>query len=64
LPAARNKGRRDHLVPLSQAAVDVIDNLPKGGPFVFSVNDNASPMPDARGQRSSSIAKCGQWDKG
>jgi integrase len=37
LPAARNKGRRDHLVPLSQAAVDVVDNLPKAGPFVFSV---------------------------
>jgi integrase len=38
LPAARNKGRRDHLVPLPKAAVDLIDSLPKGGAFVFSVN--------------------------
>jgi integrase len=38
LPAARNKGKRDHLVPLPKAAVETIDELPKGGLFVFSVN--------------------------
>jgi integrase len=38
IPAQRNKGRRDHLVPLPQAAMDIIGALPKRGRYVFTLN--------------------------
>lgn len=37
LPASRNKGKREHVVPLSDEAKEVLEALPKlGGPFVFT----------------------------
>jgi integrase len=38
LPAARNKGKRDHEIPLSPAVVTLLDSLPRLGPFVFTVS--------------------------
>jgi integrase len=38
LPAARNKGKRDHDVPLSPAMIDLLDKLPRSGEPVFSIN--------------------------
>ena len=46
IPAARVKTKRDHLVPLSQSALDVLAKLPViGGPggFVFT-NDGSRPV--------------------
>jgi integrase len=42
LPAARNKGKRDHKLPLAAAVVALLDELPRLGPFVFTV-DGAKP---------------------
>ncbi|MGY0709370.1 tyrosine-type recombinase/integrase [Azospirillum argentinense] len=36
LPGARNKGRRDHEIPLPVAAVELLKETPRTGPFVFS----------------------------
>lgn len=37
LPVGRNKGKREHVVPLSEEAKAVLEALPKlGGPFVFT----------------------------
>ena len=44
IPAARNKGKRDHLVPLPPAAVEIIEALPRGGPYVLGTAD-APPLP-------------------
>ena len=38
LPAARNKGKRDHVIPLAPAAIGLLEGLGKGGPFVFSIS--------------------------
>jgi integrase len=38
LPARRNKGRRDHLVPLPTAAVQIINSQPTLGRYVFTLN--------------------------
>jgi integrase len=38
LPAERNKGKRDHTLPLPDAVVDLLDGLPKRGPYVFTVS--------------------------
>jgi integrase len=48
IPASRIKGKRDHLVPLSQAALDVLAKLPvlgKSDGFVFT-NDGVRPAGD------------------
>jgi integrase len=37
LPAARNKGKREHKVPLANAVVELLDELPRLGPFAFTV---------------------------
>ncbi len=50
IPAERMKGKngraREHLVPLSSAALDVIASLPriKSGPFLFSYNAGQRPL--------------------
>jgi integrase len=38
LPAARNKTKLDLIRPLSRAARETIEGLPKAGPFVFTTN--------------------------
>jgi integrase len=38
LPKERNKGKRDHPLPLSQAVSDIIKDLPNLGHFVFTVS--------------------------
>jgi integrase len=38
LPAARNKGKRDHALPLSAAAAALVDAQPKIGKYVFTVS--------------------------
>ncbi|MEQ9491742.1 MAG: integrase arm-type DNA-binding domain-containing protein [Alphaproteobacteria bacterium] len=38
IPADRNKTKRSHIVPLPDSAWDIIDNMPRQGPYVFSVN--------------------------
>src|SRR5262249_52888270 len=42
LPAARNKTKLDLLRPLSRAASQIIEGLPKAGPFVFTTNGGAT----------------------
>jgi integrase len=42
LPAARNKTKLDLLRPLSRAARQIIEALPKQGEFVFTTNGGAS----------------------
>jgi len=37
LPAARNKGKREHAVPLAPDVIDLLQGLPVLGPLVFSV---------------------------
>ena len=37
LPAARNKAKRDHEVPLAPAVVSLLDDLPRLGPYVFAL---------------------------
>src|SRR5262249_8917738 len=46
IPAARMKSKRDHVVPLCDAMVDIIKSLPRfrGGDYVFSVRSGASPV--------------------
>jgi integrase len=44
LPAARNKTKLDLLRPLSRAARQIIEALPKQGEFVFTTNGGASPF--------------------
>src|SRR5262245_18774930 len=45
LPPARVKNNQPHEVPLSGAAVTVLNNVPRaaGSPYVFTTNDGASP---------------------
>ena len=38
LPAARNKTKLDLVRPLSRAAREILEALPKAGPFVFTTN--------------------------
>jgi integrase len=46
IPAARNKMGREHLVPLSDAAVAILEDLPRfnGGDFVFTSTSGARPV--------------------
>jgi integrase len=45
LPPARTKNNQPHEVPLSKAALAVLQNVPRtaGSPFVFTTNGGASP---------------------
>jgi integrase len=47
LPAARNKGKRDHEVPLSPAMVALLDALPRRGRLVFTT-DGTKPYSGQR----------------
>ncbi len=38
IPAERNKGKRDHLIPLSTALRDLFAATPESGPFMFSAD--------------------------
>lgn len=42
LPGDRNKGRRDHEIPLPAAAIDLLKALPQVGPFVFSCDSKGA----------------------
>src|SRR5262245_40326599 len=46
LPAERTKNNKPHEVPLSNAALAVLKNVPQAGtsPFVFTTNGGASPV--------------------
>jgi len=44
LPAARNKTKVDLVRPLSSAAREIIEALPKRGDFVFTTNDGLKPI--------------------
>jgi integrase len=45
IPAERMKGDSAHEVPLSEAVVMLLEELPRGqGPFVFSTTDGARPI--------------------
>jgi integrase len=37
LPKGRNKGKRDHGLPLSTAVMEILDSLPNLGPYFFTV---------------------------
>jgi integrase len=41
IPAIRMKTRKEHRVPLSQEALQLIERLPRRGEFLFSLNGNA-----------------------
>jgi integrase len=43
IPAARMKGKREHLVPFSPSAKAILDRVPKRGEFVFTT-DGANPI--------------------
>jgi integrase len=49
LPAARNKTKLDLVRPLSGAAQDILEKLPKGHEFVWSVNGGARAISDFGG---------------
>jgi integrase len=38
VPAERTKARKEHRVPLSKRAVEVLNSLPRSGPYVFGGN--------------------------
>jgi len=44
LPAARNKTKVDLVRPLSRAAREIIEALPRRGSFVFTTNDGLKPI--------------------
>ncbi len=45
IPGARSKNEKEHVVPLSMAAMEVINTLPRfEGPFVFSTTDGKRPV--------------------
>jgi integrase len=37
LPAARNKGKREHKLPLTDSIIELLNESPRLGPFVFTV---------------------------
>ena len=49
LPAARNKTKLDLVRPLSRAAQDILEKLPKGLEFVWSANGGAKAISDFGG---------------
>jgi len=46
IPAERSKSNREHIVPLSDAAVEILENLPRfgDGDFVFSTTNGRRPV--------------------
>lgn len=58
LPAARHKNKRDHLIPLTAAAVDVLDALPRIGPFAFTT-DGVHPISGFSGMKMRFDRACG-----
>jgi integrase len=43
IPAERMKGGREHRVPLSKRAIEILNTLPRSGPFVFG---GSKPLPE------------------
>lgn len=43
VPASRMKGRREHRVPLSDRALEILEGLPREGEFVFARKGKALP---------------------
>jgi hypothetical protein len=48
LPAARNKSKREHEIPLAPAMVALLDGLHRRGLPVFTI-DGTNPMPGRSG---------------
>jgi integrase len=44
VPAGRMKGHREHRVPLSDRAVEILENLPREGEFVFVGSRAGTPL--------------------
>src|SRR5262249_12870366 len=61
LPAARNKVKQDLARPLSRAAQNVVDSLPKLGPYVFGSN-GAKPLRGFAKSKTRLDAACGVKD--
>jgi integrase len=52
IPRGRSKGRRDHLIPLSEKAAQICDALPRWlGPFAFSTRDGRRPVSGFSGSK-------------
>jgi integrase len=51
LPAARTKNKREHTVPLTAAALDIIEAMPRLCPYVFT-NDGTRPVSDFSGAKT------------
>jgi integrase len=49
LPGARNKTKLDLIRPLSRAAQDILEKLPRAGGFVWSANDGSRAISDFGG---------------
>jgi len=47
-PAAAVKQRRDHRAPLSKAVVDLLQAIPRAGPFVFPAGKDGAPRIELR----------------
>jgi integrase len=48
IPAARMKTRKEHRVPLSDAALSIIDAAPKGGDYLFPRPQGNKPLSETR----------------
>lgn len=46
IPSSRYKSKQDHIVPLSSAALAVLNGLPRKGDYVFSTSDGTKPLGD------------------
>lgn len=46
IPAERMKAKKEHRVPLSQSAIDLLNNLPRIGDFVFPGAREGRPLSD------------------
>jgi integrase len=60
LPASRSKNHREHALPLSLAAVDILSSLPRfeGSEFVFGANGRTpSSFSDAKARFDSEVAR-------
>jgi integrase len=49
LPAARNKGKRDHEIPLAPAMLALLGDRPRPGRPVFTANDRSTPYAGQQG---------------
>ena len=63
IPAGRSKSKREHLVPLSPAALGIIDSLPRfAGPYVFTTTEGRRPVSGFSKAKTRVDALCGVSD--